>query len=112
MQLDRKPRQALTENYGVFPGCIFQYRTEFSGAARKAAFKLSGVRVLVLRSMLVAFKISLPQKDQHDRITAAVTWWSIAPGFPAIDGRQPLYSEEETCDPRDDPAAKNTHRIN
>ena len=37
-----------------------------------------------------------PQKDDHDRITAAGDMMVYCAGFPAIYGRQPLYFEDET----------------
>ena len=37
-----------------------------------------------------------PQKDDHDRITAAGDMVVYCAGFPAIYGRQPLYFEDET----------------
>jgi type IV secretion system protein VirD4 len=37
-----------------------------------------------------------PQKDEHDRITAAGDMVVYCAGFPAIYGRQPLYFEDET----------------
>jgi hypothetical protein len=37
-----------------------------------------------------------PQKDEHDRITAAGDMVIYCAGFPAIYGRQPLYFEDET----------------
>jgi type IV secretion system protein VirD4 len=37
-----------------------------------------------------------PQKDTHDRITAAGDMVVYCAGFPAIYGRQPLYFEDET----------------
>jgi type IV secretion system protein VirD4 len=36
-----------------------------------------------------------PQKDEHDRITAAGDMVIYCAGFPAIYGRQPLYFEDE-----------------
>jgi type IV secretion system protein VirD4 len=37
-----------------------------------------------------------PQKNEHDRITAAGDMVIYCAGFPAIYGRQPLYFEDET----------------
>ena len=37
-----------------------------------------------------------PQKDEHDRITAAGDMVIYCAGFPAIYGRQPLYFEDKT----------------
>ena len=37
-----------------------------------------------------------PQKDEHDRITAAGDMVIYCAGHPAIYGRQPLYFEDET----------------
>ena len=37
-----------------------------------------------------------PQKDEHDRITAAGDMVVYCAGFPAIYGRQPLYFEDQT----------------
>ena len=41
-----------------------------------------------------------PQKDDHDRITAAGDMVVYCAGFPAIYGRQPLYFEDKTFDAR------------
>lgn len=40
-----------------------------------------------------------------------VTWWSIAPGFPAIYGRQPLYFEEGPLRPARRSRRQNTHPL-
>jgi type IV secretion system protein VirD4 len=37
-----------------------------------------------------------PQKDEHDRITAAGDMVIYCAGHPAIYGRQPLYFEDKT----------------
>jgi type IV secretion system protein VirD4 len=37
-----------------------------------------------------------PQKDEHDRITAAGDMVTYCAGHPAIYGRQPLYFEDKT----------------
>ena len=37
-----------------------------------------------------------PQKDDHNRITAAGDMVVYCAGFPAIYGRQPLYFEDKT----------------
>src|SRR6202043_2566692 len=37
-----------------------------------------------------------PQKDEHDRITAAGDMVIYCAGFPAIYGRQPLYFQGQT----------------
>jgi type IV secretion system protein VirD4 len=41
-------------------------------------------------------RMSGPQKDEHDRITAAGDMVIYCAGFPAIYGRQPLYFEDKT----------------
>jgi type IV secretion system protein VirD4 len=41
-------------------------------------------------------RIPGPQKDEHDRITAAGDMVVYCAGFPAIYGRQPLYFDDET----------------
>jgi type IV secretory pathway TraG/TraD family ATPase VirD4 len=37
-----------------------------------------------------------PQKDEHDRITVAGDMVVYCAGFPALNGRQPLYFEDQT----------------
>ncbi|MGC1295240.1 MAG: hypothetical protein WA869_09375, partial [Alloacidobacterium sp.] len=54
---------------------------------------------------------SLPQKDEHDRITAAGDMVVYCAGFPAIYGRQPLYFEEGPLRPARRSRRQNTHPL-